>query len=608
MSKTKDYEMICKIGQGSFGTVFKVRRKSDKQILVMKMIKIPTLSKKYQQESLHEVTILSSLNNPYIVKYYESFVENSTLHIIMEYCEKGDLSQILKKQPLSESKIWKFFIQICIGLEYLHSRQILHRDIKTLNIFLSGDDSVRIGDLGVAKIMSNTAAFAQTQVGSPYYLSPELCEEKPYNNKSDVWALGCVLYEMCSGKHPFTAPNQAALILKIVKGTYPPLSFEFSPNLREIVDLCLEKELKKRASIQSLLLRTEVETKAQEFSINVPSSSVLHKLIKPPEYDYIKETVKENIRQGLKPEIDSKLSAFKLVEEVHKQVEYRRSQTDNQEKKIRPFSAHKPDSSRLESPMKPKITFPIKLQAPGAAKIQNDKSEPLEVQSSSRMERKSPHLAKKSLGDMLERIQPNQIQPYFAGRNISPIKKEPTVSKTPAIRLDQNLKVMNDRQSSRLNVKPQTGNYEFKQIYKQKVPATAKVGKIDDSNDDIQLVQNLPDFSKAKTRVSVKFLQESSPVKVVEKNEKVTKKQFQMLVRPLIQPASKANGFGFLEFTGNEDDWTLLKKKEKESIRNEETLRRQCSKLRSDIIKMIGADMFNEMHGIFTSIIIVLFK
>ena len=603
MSKTKDYEMICKIGQGSFGTVFKVRRKSDKQILVMKMIKIPTLSKKHQQESLHEVTILSSLNNSYIVKYYESFVENSTLHIIMEYCEKGDLSQILKKQPLSESKVWKFFIQICIGLEYLHSRQILHRDIKTLNIFLSADDSVRIGDLGVAKIMNNTAAFAQTQVGSPYYLSPELCEEKPYNNKSDIWALGCVLYEMCTGKHPFTAPNQAALILKIVKGTYPPLGFEFSSCLREIVDLCLEKELKKRPTIQSLLLRNEIETKVHEYSIQVPYNSVLYKLVKPPEYDYIKETVKENIRQSLKPETESKLSAFKLVEEVHKQIEYRRSQADNKDKRTRPLSAQKPESSRLDSPIKPKIRVPIKLQPAITAKSINDKSEYLEIQSSSRLERKSPHQVKKSLGDMLERI-----QPYFVARNISPIKKEPLVTKTPAIRLDQNLKVMNGRQNSRLNVKPLNVSYEIKQVYKQKVPNTAKVIKVGESNEDIQLVQNLPDFSKMKTRASVRFLQESSPVKVEEKNENVKKKQFQILTRPLIQPVSKVDGLGFIEFNGNEDDWTVLKMKEKESIKNEETLKKLCSKLRSEIVKMIGAEKFNEMHGIFTSIITVLFR
>ena len=95
---------------------------------------------------------------------------------------------------LPEQKVWSYFIQMCLGMEYLHQKKILHRDIKSMNVFLSKEDRLRIGDLGVAKVLSHTAAFAKTIVGTPYYLSPELCEEKPYNVKSDVWALGCVLY------------------------------------------------------------------------------------------------------------------------------------------------------------------------------------------------------------------------------------------------------------------------------------------------------------------------------------------------------------------------------------------------------------------------------
>mmetsp|Transcript_2907 Transcript_2907/g.374 ORF Transcript_2907/g.374 Transcript_2907/m.374 type:complete len:129 (+) Transcript_2907:262-648(+) len=128
----------------------------------------------------------------------------------MEYCPKGDLSTMLHNQMgrlLSENKIWLFFIKMCIGVEYLHSLNILHRDIKSMNVFLSNDDDIRIGDLGVAKVLNNSAAFAHTMVGTPYYLSPELCEERPYNVKSDIWALGCVLYELCTLRPPFEATN-----------------------------------------------------------------------------------------------------------------------------------------------------------------------------------------------------------------------------------------------------------------------------------------------------------------------------------------------------------------------------------------------------------------
>jgi len=110
-------------------------------------------------------------------------------------------------RPLEESRIWRFFIEMSLGLRYLHSNKILHRDIKTANMFLGKDYKIKVGDLGVAKLLSQTQNMAFTVVGTPYYLSPELCEEKPYNHKSDIWSLGCVLYELCTYRHPFDAKN-----------------------------------------------------------------------------------------------------------------------------------------------------------------------------------------------------------------------------------------------------------------------------------------------------------------------------------------------------------------------------------------------------------------
>jgi NIMA (never in mitosis gene a)-related kinase len=176
----------------------------------------------------------------------------------MEYCDGGDLANYLNIQMktgrnLTEEKIWKFFIQISLGLLYIHNKKILHRDLKTLNIFLTKDDKVRIGDLGVAKVLSQTD-FARTFVGTPYYLSPEICEEKPYNEKSDVWALGCILYEMATFKHPFNASNQGALILKILKGKYEPITNkEFSTDLKKMIDILLEKNYYKRPSMSEIV-------------------------------------------------------------------------------------------------------------------------------------------------------------------------------------------------------------------------------------------------------------------------------------------------------------------------------------------------------------------
>jgi NIMA (never in mitosis gene a)-related kinase len=253
----RDYIIKEKLGTGSYGVVYKACKKSDKQICVLKQISLFNMNKQQIEEVKNEAKILSSLNSSYIVKYYDSFVESNNLNIIMEYCDGGDLSNYLNIQMktgkvMSEEKIWKFFIQICLALTYIHSKKILHRDLKALNIFLTKDEKVRIGDLGVAKVLSQQTNFAKTFVGTPYYLSPEICEEKPYNEKSDMWALGCILYEMATFKHPFNASNQGALIIKILKGKFEPIK-DYSTDLRKMVDLLLEKNHFKRPSIIDII-------------------------------------------------------------------------------------------------------------------------------------------------------------------------------------------------------------------------------------------------------------------------------------------------------------------------------------------------------------------
>lgn len=142
---------------------------------------------------------------------------------------------------------------MCQGLQYIHSKKVLHRDMKTTNIFLTENREVRIGDLGVARLSQDLGMFAKTIVGTPYYLSPELCEEKPYNEKSDIWALGCIVYELCTKQHPFVASNQGALCLKIIKGAFTPLPDTYSPEMSDIVSLMLTRDYWKRPTTSQLL-------------------------------------------------------------------------------------------------------------------------------------------------------------------------------------------------------------------------------------------------------------------------------------------------------------------------------------------------------------------
>ena len=255
------YILKDRIGIGSYGMVFKAQRKDDKKtFFVIKQIPFYTNENKENiEEAKNEAKILKQLDCKYIVKYYDSFEENNTLNIVMEYCQNGDLSTFINENKtknilLSENQIWKFFIEMSLGLAYIHYRKILHRDLKTLNIFLTKDLDVKIGDLGVAKILQNTI-HAHTFIGTPYYLSPEICEEKPYNEKSDVWALGCILYELITFKKPYNAKNQAALFFKITNGNYEPIPnhLKYSKELKKMVDLLLEKNYNHRPFMKNII-------------------------------------------------------------------------------------------------------------------------------------------------------------------------------------------------------------------------------------------------------------------------------------------------------------------------------------------------------------------
>lgn len=254
-----------------------VTRKIDHRVYVMKRINIRDLDPKEQLEAINEVHVMAKLESPHCVRYYDSFIDDGRLNIVMEYCDGGDLQQMLKKQGktlMDEETVWPLFIRIALGLYYLHSQRILHRDIKAANVFLTSKGEVKIGDLGVARVLGTESHFARTCVGTPYYLSPELCEDKPYNEKSDVWALGCVLYELCTLKHPFDAQNQGALIWKIIQGKYPRISSAYSSPLHKLVKKLLSRDYNTRPTVRQILCSQVVQAKAIAAGLELPPELV----------------------------------------------------------------------------------------------------------------------------------------------------------------------------------------------------------------------------------------------------------------------------------------------------------------------------------------------
>jgi len=208
-STINSFEILKSLGKGAFGAVYQVKHKQNGQIYAMKKVNLRTLSTKERQNALNEVRILASFDSPYIIQYKEAFYDDASSHLclVMEFAENGDLQNkisSMKKQgkQLDEDTVWNYSAQMLMALKYLHSMNILHRDLKGANVFLSNDmKEIKLGDMNISKHSEN---YASTQTGTPYYLSPEVWKGEPYGNKCDIWSLGCVVYEMVAQNPPFT--------------------------------------------------------------------------------------------------------------------------------------------------------------------------------------------------------------------------------------------------------------------------------------------------------------------------------------------------------------------------------------------------------------------
>ncbi|XP_064082487.1 serine/threonine-protein kinase Nek4-like isoform X2 [Macrobrachium nipponense] len=252
----EDIEVIKEIGRGSYGSVWLVSRITDRRLLVLKSVKLSHLNSEEEKTARQEVHILAGLKHPNIVSYKGSFEMNHHLHLLMTYCEGGDLFTKIRHQHRTlfpEQQIIRWFIQITMALQYLHSHNILHRDLKTQNIFLTRSGLIKLGDFGIARVLNSSMDLATTMIGTPYYMSPELFSGIPYSYKSDVWALGCCLYELITLKHAFVARDLSALICRISRGKVEGISSKYTDELRSLVLSLLSRSPNLRPSASQIL-------------------------------------------------------------------------------------------------------------------------------------------------------------------------------------------------------------------------------------------------------------------------------------------------------------------------------------------------------------------
>eukprot|EP00927_Polykrikos_kofoidii_P014375 TRINITY_DN16297_c0_g1_i1.p1 TRINITY_DN16297_c0_g1~~TRINITY_DN16297_c0_g1_i1.p1 ORF type:complete len:431 (+),score=74.44 TRINITY_DN16297_c0_g1_i1:79-1371(+) len=233
------YRRLRLLGQGSFGKAFLARDLSDNELCVMKQIRVEKMDAKARDTAVREAVALRRVKHANVVRFRQVFVRSGWLCLVMDFADGGDLCAAVKERARSkvafeESAVLECFGQVADAVSYVHSLKMVHRDIKSRNIFLCRTGRALLGDFGLVRLLESTCELAHTRVGTPYYLSPEIVRKQPYNYKTDVWSLGVLLYEMAALNRPFTGTLET-LPKIILKGVYEPLGDHYSDELKALL-------------------------------------------------------------------------------------------------------------------------------------------------------------------------------------------------------------------------------------------------------------------------------------------------------------------------------------------------------------------------------------
>ncbi|XP_034338490.2 serine/threonine-protein kinase Nek11 isoform X3 [Magallana gigas] len=335
------YEIVKKLGKGNFGTAYLCKDLRSKNpetdeydLKVLKEISVGELQPDETVDAVREARVLSKLDHPSIVKFHDSFIDGESFCIVTEFCEGGDLDCkinecVKNKQEIDSKLIMDWFVQLLLAVHYMHQRRVLHRDLKTRNIFLR-QNMIKVGDFGISRILMGTTDLASTFTGTPYYMSPEVLKHEGYNSKSDIWSIGCILYEMCTLTHAFDGKSLMAVMYKIVEGEVPKLPEKFSSELNNVLKLMLSKDPDKRPSATDLLkiplIKNHIAKLSKEFHAKSLENSSrdaedIAKLLKEKSYlSDLKSTEEEVKYKNLPPRERMRLRKLQQADEEAKRL------------------------------------------------------------------------------------------------------------------------------------------------------------------------------------------------------------------------------------------------------------------------------------------------